>query len=420
LITTGAQLQVPQLDSFFAFLDQHPAHRSEVLALALPQHTTPDYLRRALRSGMAPDASIAVDDATSLSLPCYLAHKRQLPLLLRLLREGLLSLPACGASVDDLWPHLQLAEDEVPLLCDVLEQATRETAQSLDPENQKKLLSDLPSPAFAQWLRAHHSLQGPLSDALSAGHPRLAGVLAEALEQALAERAAQDEARALEDLVASLCRQSAAEARAYLRDRRSPAQLVRVAVHHGLLDLVHGFVAREGGKATAPAWTPPTEHRLAADDAVNAWLWLLKGDGDLDRKAWLAMLASDLLQSDLEACDVIEGVCRSGAKVTTKAVLAGVTASSIPLQTAVAHDRVRAVESLLAVGADVARHTGAESLLRQSKSPEAARLLLEHKAGLYVNDSRGVPTGNIDYDASRSRAVWTYLRAVDVSRTSKE
>ena len=95
LITTGAQLKVHQLDAFFAFVDQHPADRDSLLAQVLPQHLTFDFISRALRSGMAPDAAIAVDDSTSLSLPCYLAHKRQLPLLLCLLREGGLSL-LCG------------------------------------------------------------------------------------------------------------------------------------------------------------------------------------------------------------------------------------------------------------------------------------------------------------------------------------
>jgi hypothetical protein len=66
---------------------------------------------------MAPTTAVAVDDATSLSLPCYLAHKRQLLLLLRLLRDGVLSLSACGASARDICPHLQLAEDELLVLC---------------------------------------------------------------------------------------------------------------------------------------------------------------------------------------------------------------------------------------------------------------------------------------------------------------
>jgi hypothetical protein len=197
LIATGAQLQVPQIDAFFAFVDQHPSDRDALLAQVLPQHPTFDFISRALRSGMPPTTSIAVDDATSLSLPCYLAHKRQLLLLLRLLREGGLSLSACGSSADYLWPHLQLAEDELPVLCELMEHLAQlkdvkepvpagvgaaAATEEAEPEAKANASTEvtindspyaLPSAAFTKWLSANPSLLPPLAAELL-NHPQLA------------------------------------------------------------------------------------------------------------------------------------------------------------------------------------------------------------------------------------------------------
>jgi hypothetical protein len=160
---------------------------------------------------------------------------------------------------------------------------------------------------------------------------------------------------------------------------------------------------------------------MSKDDATNAWLWLIKGDGDLDQKAWLAMVASDLLKSDADACDAIEGVCKSGAKVTTNAVVSGLTVGGSLLHTAVLNNKPAVVKCLLGAKAEAGFvDADGRSLLSKATGARVARLLVEHGADIYAVDDRGKVTTALDYEQSNSREVWSYLRAVQLSRSSMD
>jgi hypothetical protein len=416
LFATDTQLQVHQHDDFFAFVERHPAHRDALLAQVLPQHPTFDFISRALRSGMAPTTAITVDDATSLSLPCYLAHKRQLPLLLRLLREGGLSLSACGASADDLWPHLQLAEEEAPLLCQLLEHLTGASEGKTDASAETDSKADdseasdkaevkaatatesettayTPTPAFSAWLRANPALIAPLAAELAA-HPLLAEAMAGCMEEVEAQVKADAEARAMAELVQRLCEQPAAEARAYLEQNTNTPQLIRVAAHHGFVDLIYSFVTRVYSSPNAPTCPVSTPYRLSADDVTNAWLWLIKGDGDLDQKAWAAMIAAGLISSSAAACAVLAGVHRAGDKVTAvpKYSDGSITSTDLLLQ-AVRDKNTDAVKCLIQRMVDV-NIRGADSrtalhMVASGDDAEMVKVLLEAKASVASVDDYG-------------------------------
>jgi hypothetical protein len=300
-----------------------------------------------------------------------------------------------------------------------------------------KRSAELESPALTQWLAAHPALLQPLLTTLNSSYADLAGALVGSVQQAQAAVAAQT----VGEKVASLCGQSAAEARAYVEENTKTPQLIRVAVHHGLLDLIYEFVTRNQpsssstssasgpqpssaqastqSQVVAPAWKPTSAHRLSKDAATNAWLWLIKGDGDLDQKAWLAMVASDLLKSDADACDVIEGVYKSGAKVTTNAVLSGIEAGKSILETAVVNNKPSVVQCLLEVRGEAShRDAQGKSLMSKTTSARVARLLVVHGADIHAVNANGKETTTLDYAQSKSREVWSYLRAVQLSRSS--
>jgi hypothetical protein len=83
---------------------------------------------------------------------------------------------------------------------------------------------------------------------------------------------------------------------------------------------LHGFlrsIIRDAdGNIVAPVgYTPSSPHRMSADDAVNAWLWIIKGDGDVTERKWKAMKVVELLVDKDAVVAMIAGMYKSGSKI---------------------------------------------------------------------------------------------------------
>jgi hypothetical protein len=118
-----------------------------------------------------------------------------------------------------------------------------------------------------------------------------------------------------------MCRCDSSQTRPIVERHIADCRFIRVAVHHGFTDLVKIFITRDSdGSLTSPAWTPTSPHRLSQNDAENAWLWLMIGDGQLDDKVWEAVEAGGLVSDGSSAAILVDGVYKSGRKVTAGAV----------------------------------------------------------------------------------------------------
>jgi hypothetical protein len=424
---------------FWGYLDSLPDE--------VPQHIHFEFIFWAIRMGMSPNAAIPLNNGTSLPLPCYLAHKRQLPLLCRLLRDGAISFSGC----DKIWPWVKLSVQEIEPLYELMKYAS-------------------PSPAFSKWLCANPSLVHPLADMLtydSTCRPMVinerrrldsaqwkAAAEAREAEAKAVEAKEKAEKKAMEELVQSLCAKPPAEARAYVEKHTKSPQLIRVAVHHGFLDLISSFIPRSHNPRqtvfTAPACSVPSRYKLSPDSAANAWLWLIKGDGNVDQKRWVAILASGLVADGSAACQLLGALYKGGDKITTRplfteqsgctsllplavqngnndAVL-GLIQSKVDVNTAGSDgqcalhaaacqpDGAAMVKALLSAGASVnCCDSRGNSALHYARDTSVAKLLVEHKADILRRNHANSSPMDRDYKNSHRFAVIDYLRAVYTS-----
>jgi ankyrin repeat protein len=89
------------------------------------------------------------------------------------------------------------------------------------------------------------------------------------------------------------------------------------------------FITRDAdGRVIAPDYTPSSPHRLSDDDAVNAWLWLIKSDGDVDDTVLKMMDKSGLFADKDSVVNMLAGVHRAGGKATATAFFLNMFASS--------------------------------------------------------------------------------------------
>jgi hypothetical protein len=101
-------------------------------------------------------------------------------------------------------------------------------------------------------------------------------------------------------------------------------QIVPFMVRNDICDELSEIITRDAdGRFIAPAYTPTSPHRLAVDDAVNAWLWLIKGDGDVTERVWRAMKAAKLIVYETAVAVMVRGVYESGRKVSSAILTAG-------------------------------------------------------------------------------------------------
>jgi hypothetical protein len=230
-----------------------------------------------------------------------------------------------------------------------------------------------------------------------------------AAHHGFADLIAEHVARDAEGVVRHLCSIDAAEARELLEKSLDQSLLVRVAVHHGLTDLVPKFVHRRG--AQPPAWDPPAAHRLADNDAMNAWLWLVRGDGDVDDRVWAAMEAIRLVRPTHCAGPVqaLAAVHRSGGRVARQ----GAASVLGLLPQAAATDQLDAVKCLVEAGADVNVSDGRrQTPLHVATDARVAQYLIENKASVSAKNNSGETPLRCATRWGRS-AVAAYLRSVN-------
>jgi ankyrin repeat protein len=120
------------------------------------------------------------------------------------------------------------------------------------------------------------------------------------------------------DAVAShLCACGSYDAECVLKVCTPPFCFLRVVKRFSLTQYIPKFITRDAdGRVVAPDYTPSSPHRLSEDDAVNAWLWLIKGDGDVDDLVWNMMGWSKLLADKDSVLTMLAGVHQAGSKAT--------------------------------------------------------------------------------------------------------
>jgi ankyrin repeat protein len=93
---------------------------------------------------------------------------------------------------------------------------------------------------------------------------------------------------------------------------------VSIAVHYGFADILKERVQDPDRShvINSPGVNPKSPHRLSKNDNANAWLWLIKGDGDVTKKMWDMIQELKLIRDYAgNYGDFFAGVYRSGAKI---------------------------------------------------------------------------------------------------------
>jgi hypothetical protein len=115
----------------------------------------------------------------------------------------------------------------------------------------------------------------------------------------------------------------------YLRDSRTQTTYILSSCTAERWQLVP-FIARDinlhgclKSLIVVPQWTPTSPHRLSDDGAVNAWLWLIKGDGDVTERGWKAMVAAEVL---VDIVAMIAELHKSGSTIFHLRILCRIAA----------------------------------------------------------------------------------------------
>jgi hypothetical protein len=115
----------------------------------------------------------------------------------------------------------------------------------------------------------------------------------------------------------------------------------------------------------------------------------MTGDGDLDGKVWAAMKASGLVIHDSNAAMLIDGVLKSGRKVTRDVLTLMVKKYPYVLHVAT-EQSLDAVKCLVEAGADVNKQDGSGCTpLYDVSDPAIAQYLVESRADVNMRDSSG-------------------------------
>jgi hypothetical protein len=160
-------------------------------------------------------------------------------------------------------------------------------------------------------------------------------------------------------------------------------RLVPFIVRHQHFHLLQHFIARDAeGRFIAPAYTPPSPHRMSSDKAVNAWLWLIKGDGDVSGGLWSLMKTLGLLSGEKSVVEMLIGLYASGGKIeTASASLIDFCDRGVIIKHAISSGNFDMVKSLIdgsLIGADL----GGNVLLHHVRDVPIAQYLVEKKASV--------------------------------------
>jgi hypothetical protein len=190
--------------------------------------------------------------------------------------------------------------------------------------------------------------------------------------------------------VKHLCLCDPAQTRRIVENNMIDCRFIGVAVHHGFTDLLDGFNKRDSkGNIIAPAWSPTSPYYLSPDNGKNAWMWLIKGDGDVDGKVWAAMEAQGLVSDAGGAATLLCGVYQSGAKVARDVIGAMVNKYPTVLHCA-AQLSLDAVKSLVEAGANAGfQDSHGYVPLHLASDAAIAQYLVESKADPSTTNTDG-------------------------------
>jgi ankyrin repeat protein len=255
------------------------------------------------------------------------------------------------------------------------------------------------------------------------------------------------------ELVSELCRGTyphlARAVAPYFADSStvdSEAQFVKIYVHYGFTDIMKKRVQKLDdalNRFKTPCYKPTSSHRLSKNDNANAWLWLIKGDGDLTEKIWNVIkelrltayggyhqffvglsLSGTKISGNFVSSSVVKEIisnCKKDISVLKYLVECGVDIVSLcPAILHYAHDldtakyfvqcgatvcvnedgqtplhhrnetEIPVIDFLIEIGADVnAVNSAGETALHCTEYTDVVRCLIAHKADVNARDNDG-------------------------------
>jgi ankyrin repeat protein len=200
------------------------------------------------------------------------------------------------------------------------------------------------------------------------------------------------------ELVSELCRGTypylARAVAAYLSEDYSEyptveneEHLVRIAVHYNFVDILKNRVRGTDIfiRFTTPVYHPKSPHRLSKNDGANAWLWLIKGDGDLTEKKW-HMIRELGLTSDGGYHQFFSGLSLSGAKIT------GCPSSVVKALVSDCQKDISVLKYLLECGVDIV--SLCPTILHSARHLVTAKYLVQCGATLCADEHGWTPLHN--------------------------
>jgi hypothetical protein len=165
-------------------------------------------------------------------------------------------------------------------------------------------------------------------------------------------------------------------------------KFTRIAVHYEFHDLLKKRMRPRDDILIKPNYTPPSAHRLSDDDAANAWMWLIKGDGDLDSSAWYAMVQMGLMTN--YSATFLSRLYSTGARIHGELV-SGASGAEL-LSLLLSHGDLNSVKCLVESGVDVNTLDEQGFLPAQfTKTSTVLEYLIECGANVNAVDAHGVP-----------------------------
>jgi hypothetical protein len=191
-------------------------------------------------------------------------------------------------------------------------------------------------------------------------------------------------------VIEELCRCDAKIAKAVLSKFSVHPRLLSVALRHGFIDHVSAFI-NNNRYVMPPLPTPPNRAKVSDDQVLNAWLWYLIGNSDVDSRTWAAIDAAELVDSETSAARMVVGVFGICRKVTGDAAIKitekypTVLVEAIKLKSS-----LDVARCLVDAGADVnARDNTGSTVLHYVSDAFVAQYLIDNSADINIANNVG-------------------------------
>jgi ankyrin repeat protein len=164
----------------------------------------------------------------------------------------------------------------------------------------------------------------------------------------------------------------------------SIAQFVNIYVHYGFTDILKERIVLSRYDYVTPFFKPLSSRRLAIYDHINAWLWLIKGDGDLTEKMW-DIIEELGLASEGGYHQFFRGLSLSGAKITGSFI-----SSSVVEEIISSRDKdIDVLKYLVECGVDIV--SLCPTILHYAHDLDSAKYFVQCGATVCVNEDGQTP-----------------------------